>query len=360
MSFEHPINDDLLISEGDREYARRVYGPLAEALIFPELAAIFVEADRRANQARPVVHRWGLASVVMVLLALFVASSAPFFEGMFGSDNRAIYVIVLCSGIIGIVGALSGFGLFSARIKAAWLENRMIAEMLRQLHYRIIIEHAGEIIRACEASESDPDAFGAYHQRRLAILDNFDHEVVRRKHFEFHRLMDAQGDTAHYPIRLPSPGDIGGTFAEKLFAAYQTLRLHRQRQFATYKISLDNHVFSNAAMFCVLALLGLHFIAAILALFSWSHAGASLGYVHLATVWVAIVALAFRAIEEGFKPRADIQRYQTYQATIEDLLVQYPSGTPAAKVGFMRVMERAAYDEMVFFLRCYERARFAM
>jgi hypothetical protein len=78
-------------------------------------------------------------------------------------------------------------------------------------------------------------------------------------------------------------------------------------------------------------------------------------------IWLALAALATRAIEQGLQPEREIERYQQYRSAIRAILERYDQAPfQTAKIEIMRDMERLAFDEMRNFLITNERSRFVM
>jgi hypothetical protein len=72
------------------------------------------------------------------------------------------------------------------------------------------------------------------------------------------------------------------------------------------------------------------------------------------------LALALRAIEEGLKPKAEIERYRHYQAVTRRALEEFDKGDTRSKLEAVKTLERAAYDELTIFLKAHEEAGFKM
>jgi hypothetical protein len=76
-------------------------------------------------------------------------------------------------------------------------------------------------------------------------------------------------------------------------------------------------------------------------------------------IWIAIVALAFRALQEGLQPEREIERYRHYRAGIRAIRDRFDqASSPAEKFEVMQEMERLTFDEFVNFLRSNDEARF--
>ena len=78
-------------------------------------------------------------------------------------------------------------------------------------------------------------------------------------------------------------------------------------------------------------------------------------------IWLALAALAIRAIEQGLQPEREIERYRQYRSGVRAILERYDEATSQnAKINIMREMERLSFDEMRNFLITNERSRFVL
>ena len=78
-------------------------------------------------------------------------------------------------------------------------------------------------------------------------------------------------------------------------------------------------------------------------------------------IWLALAALATRAIEQGLQREREIERYQQYRSAVRAILERYDEApTQRSKLAIMRELERLAFDEMRNFLITNERSSFVM
>lgn len=345
----YPYNDDLLKSASDQQAARDQYGPIAFALIFPALLGHFAEADGVANAEKRRLRRKGLASVGLVTVALLAASATPELH-----DERLSPIIGFIAALLGIAGALLGY--FNTPLK--WLEHRLVTESLRQFHFRTLIRMAPDILAAAASGDST-----AFERKRAGALAQFEQDVIKRKGALMEALIDAP-ETSRSDLISPAPDP---TIFEQdngalLLSAYRNLRILRQCQFADYKLSRGAGLFSRfpKRQANILGLIGLACVALLLIAHIASAILASNGILHLAAVWIALLALSLRVIEEGLKPRAEVERYRHYQAATYRILDMFERGDTAGRIRAAEQLERAAFDEMVIFLRSHEEARFIL
>jgi hypothetical protein len=81
---------------------------------------------------------------------------------------------------------------------------------------------------------------------------------------------------------------------------------------------------------------------------------------HWIAVWFAIAALGMRTLEDGLQPKRELERYQRYSISIQDIRERFDAGTRQLKFELMIEMERLAFEEMRDFLRSAYEARFVM
>lgn len=79
------------------------------------------------------------------------------------------------------------------------------------------------------------------------------------------------------------------------------------------------------------------------------------------TIWIALAALAVRALEQGLRPEREVERYQQYRSAVRAILDRFDdSESQAEKIQIMEEMERLCFDELRNFLITNERARFVL
>jgi hypothetical protein len=159
---------------------------------------------------------------------------------------------------------------------------------------------------------------------------------------------------------------------EPLFKAYRELRIMHQIGYANYKLQNDGRLFSGAprtqasvlsisGLIAIILLCAIHvfvLLGAVIGEAAWTHFAA---WVSVVAIWIALIALAMRAVEEGLQPEREIERYQQYRSALRAILERFDlAQSQAAKVRVMQEMERLSFDEMRNFLITNDRARFVM
>ena len=150
MDDKYPYNDDLLIEGKDYDNAGKIYPGISFSLRFPQLIDELQDCDVKALKAKAVLRVLGLSAVGMVLTSLTAASAAPFYHG----NHFWAGIIITAAAFTGVLGGAIGLGLFSARSKEAWLENRLVVECLRQFHFMLMIRLAPDIIAIASSRQN--------------------------------------------------------------------------------------------------------------------------------------------------------------------------------------------------------------
>jgi hypothetical protein len=111
-------------------------------------------------------------------------------------------------------------------------------------------------------------------------------------------------------------------------------------------------------MICILVIFVTHLAIAILLESKWVSI-VDAPEIHVFVVWVAIIALATRALEEGLQPAREVERYSEYRSTLLQLLTQFKNAqNPEERFQIMREAERVSYQEMRGFLKTNDDSRF--
>jgi hypothetical protein len=360
----HKFNDDLLLAREDRELAARKYPAIEHVLDHPELRDLFVAKDQPANRAKRRARKAGLWAIGLVWFALVIASSEHFLAGTELATPLA--VISAACGLIGVI--IGGTGILFAAKKQEWLYGRLLTERIRQFHFQTFVFRWPEILRSLSGEE----ARIAFQVQRKLWFDEF--------HARFHGKLDAQftstvedetqkGMWLHETERGENSEDPA---LDPLFQAYRELRIMHQIGYANHQLKDDRRVFSaaprrQAAVFssfsfvCVILVCAIH-VAVLAGVLSqspvWEH------YAKIASlviVWIAIAALAIRAIEDGLQPEREAERYQQYRSSVSFVLERFDrAASQREKLQIMQEMERLVFDEMRNFLISGNRTRFVL
>jgi hypothetical protein len=372
------FNDDLLLPEPDRELAARVYPTILHVLDYPELRQLFSKYDELANRSKRKGRAAGFWVIAFGFSALGIAAlEYPFTHatGDYFSDatNATIRLILAAlSALCGIAGVLIGsIGVLSARRKRDWLHHRLMGESIRQFHFQTLVCRLPEIL----ASLKDDRAKSAFVSNRKLWLEKFKLRFEGKLDTVFHAILEEENRTNPWlhesEESLPKIRETKEL--DPLFEAYRSLRILHQLGFADYKLQDDYKIFSPVPRRQAEVLLRISF--AWIILLCATSVGLLLGVVfptsvwaafdsetiNVVVIWIALAALATRAIEQGLQPEREAQRYQQYRSGVRAILERFDAASSLAdKIHTMREMERLAFDEMRNFLITNDRARFVM
>jgi hypothetical protein len=362
----HKFNDDLLLTEKDRDYAIHHYSQIFHVLDHRQLQEFFLHYDNPANIAKRKSLLFGLSAIACGFAALAVAALE-----LYPWDGMTEYCFAIFSGVCAIASFLIGSaGMLIASRKREWLQHRLMGERIRQFHFQTFVFRIHEIF----ASLRDHDAKLSFALARERWFESFKKRFDRKLDAAlFAILQDEDGSE----MKLHEGARRGNTIIETeglnpLFEAYRELRILHQLRYADYKLHDDHKILSSmpARQFATLSLISLALITLLVAI----HAGILMGVtvwpqhwhtsnIHVVAVlliiWIALAALATRAIEEGLQPEREVERYRQYRAAVRTILERYnDASTQTQKLEIMVDMERAAFDEMRNFLIAFERSRF--
>ena len=361
------FNHDLLLSDADRAAAQQAFPDIFPALDHKELRDRFVAVDDVANRMKATSRRLGAASILLVAFALVSASTAHLTEHWHGAR-----ILAGLSTFAGLTGALiGGFGVMHSSRKKRWLLHRYASERLRQFFFQTHVVYGWEIVEA--AATGDWSRFLALRStsfgRFTQILDTelearFDLALKGDGTVSSDRWIVRETGEQKSAVMPPSAG------TGQLNEAYRELRLNGQRAFAQHKLTETGAWISKrpadqlrasaavAGGAIFLAVL-LHLILAAAIFGAWE--GAPVGWLHIAGIWLAILALAVRTLDEGLRPGAEVERYRAYRDSARNILERFDRAPSLAEaLEPMREMEELSYDEMIAFLRSNKKASFAM
>jgi hypothetical protein len=384
---DQDFNDDLLLTEQDREKAAGRFGDLVHVLEFPELQAVFEEYNKKADRAKKARRRSGFAAIVLSVLALFGISAEPVYYSLHagckceqtgigdvaavggGAESSLARPLGLMLAGRGLAGALIGFfGIWNKKYKQRWLCNRLMTERLRQFHFQTLVCQIPAILAFTEGSLCLEEIFSVRRQWLSGFL--LDYEGHLPGHLQ--TVLDDDAEENFWLLGGPPQLllDRYDPKIEHIFDAYRLLRLQHQLQYANYKLYADEKILprSSVRQRDLLSAISIGAILIIVAI----HLGiaVSLGFgspfadnpfMHVGVVWVAIAALTARALEEGLQPSREVERYIRYRATLVRLLGEYDQDPhPQSRISIMYETERAVYKEMRRFLKINEETRFAL
>lgn len=357
-------NHDLLLDPQDLENARVEFPNIFPALDNPALRRDFALVDGVANRRKRISRRIGRLSVALVTIALIAAASSQ----LYGEQAWVHYVEALAA-VLGLFGALLGFGgVLSRSAKDRWLKNRFKAERLRQFHFQSLTAMAPQILAAAGAGDWE-----AFTSERDAAYTAFHRALENAVQAKFAVALDDHANARSAESWVVQANKVvpdANPHLAELLRAYRKFRLIGQRDFAQLKITPQGRLFSSipadqakslaeVGFYCVLALVALHLCVAGGAFFHLAPEWAKV--MHVAAIDFAILALAFRTLDEGMQPHREVARYRAYRDSIRNITLRFDAaGATSAAHESMIAMEELAYDEMGSFLTSNHEARFVM
>ena len=364
MGVEFRFNNDLLRGEQDRKIARDAYGDIFFALDNPELRALFEPRDDAANTAKKRSRARGAQAVVVVTLALLITASMPLFET---ASVQAREMLALIGAGFGVVGGYLGLsGVLFGETKRAWLRNRFTTERLRQLHFQTLLALAPLVLKAAETGDTAP-----FLKARATMLARFEGEQIAHLDAKLASVLHRDvGEEPWLPDVAFDASAAVGRHADLFLEALAHLRINHQIDFAEYKLSSDEKLFSTlpfrqiriidgAALGCVLLLLGLDLL--VLVGVAAGVASFFLTLAHVGAISFALIALALRTLEEGLQPHREVERYRQYGSALRLIRDRFQgAATVLEKMRALKELEDLSYWEMVSFLKSNEEARFVM
>ena len=369
---EHIFNDDLLLPEADRLRAKNLYPSIYKALDFEDLRKLFDGYDKKANAAKARSRRAGCMAVVFGTVALLGLVFSPvlnqFQPGLGDASSKVFAVFGIASVVIGVWGVLY------AGDKRRWLLQRMMTERLRQFHFQYLVREIGDVLGTAQACSDE--AWLEFQNRRAKWFEAFKDRYGKNAYAYFDSLIKDTGmrEMWLHERAETSPLKEAPQVLEQFFDAYRSLRILHQKHYADYKLRRGGPpfrmplkkqwlFFDKTAFLLVMGLFGIHMLEALWGF--WGHAGSHGGstesFVRVIGLAIAILALSFRALEEGLGLGKELERYRDYSALLENILQRFDdASTVAGKLDIMEEMERISFEEMRSFLRSQEDARFVM
>ncbi len=357
---QHRFNTDLLVNPGDLETARQAFPQTFHVLDHAALRAAFLRYDRPANAAKRRGRMAGLLAIGFGMIALFTAAASP--------SARWQGILAAVCGLISITVGLGG--VLYAGAKRRWLLNRIATERLRQYHFQAFVCRW----RAIAASFVSGEAAGAYADEREIGLHRLITRYPGQLDSELTDLLEDESNAQcwlHQQQPLPADDETIPDL-EELFVAYRELRIKHQLDYANYKLRSEQNpfawslrlqevIFSYTSLICILVIFAIHlWIAAWLSWVGHAEQLRLLGFdIHVWVIWIAILVLGLRALQEGLRPGREIERYRHYRAGVRAVRDRFDQAQfTAEKLEIMQEMERLSFDEFRNFLRSCNDARF--
>ena len=387
------------------------------AFEFRPLLEMFIPADEEALASRRASRIGGIMAVVFVLSAMLLASLGPILSSAGhapapGSDHAAASgdghgapaddhaapadthsapaddhaapvdahaaadgghgeglnlhaVLGTIAALLGLTGTALGItGMRTSASRRKWLRARLTTETLRMFHFHYIAARLPELV----AVAGDPVRQEKYLADRAAALEKLKATVLADPEKELRRIMERKDETRFEDITPPMPeeGAEIPQVAADVFDVWRVLRLNWQagycdaklerRHKGRFTIRQMDEFFVGLGWFCVGAIILIH-----IGHFVGMLASAQSAWLEAAVIWTALIALAGRAMEDGFQPQRELERYEQYRANVRVTAERFEAArTYAAKLEVLRAFERTSLEEMRVFLRTHAKARFLL
>ena len=393
------------------------------AFEFQPLLDMFIPADEEALAARKASRIGGIMAVVLVLSAMLLASLGPILSsaghapapgsghaaaasdahGAPADDHAApadthaapaddhvapadahappdahasagdghgeglnLHAILgTIAALLGLTGTALGItGMRRSASRRKWLRARLTTETLRMFHFHYIAARLPELV----AVSGDPARQQKYLADRAEALERLKAKVLADPEKELRRIMDRKDETRFEDITPAMPEESAEIpqVAADVFDVWRVLRLNWQagycdaklerRHKGRFTIKQMDEMFVGLGWFCVGAIILIH-----IGHFVGMLASAQSAWLEAAVIWTALIALAGRAMEDGFQPQRELERYEQYRANVRVTTERFEAArTYAAKLEVLRAFERTSLEEMRVFLRTHAKARFLL
>lgn len=354
----------------------------------------FKQRDDKARSAKRSILRFGIASVLLGLLALVLATLdiaylAPALEiakQCADCDSRLLSLmsreglekltkfVAAGAALAGVVSFITGYwqGGFGSR-KRRWLQLRMCCELIRQWRWAYFLGNLDKISAAAGVESLEREYTIAQEQALDAYLRDLDADLqLRFASAVAHGSVDPtediiSSDKPDLTNLLDDPAKA--RTLEIALEAYDAVRLRGQVRYATY-ITEETGPFEThpARQHAVLHWLEDVLVVVVLVAHLLVVLGALAGIpafkdvlVHLVAITSALAALAAGAVSRGLRPEAHLSRLRGYRSEVQAIRTRFrKAGAANEKVAAAYDLERAAFDEMIDFVQEANAAKFVM
>jgi hypothetical protein len=366
----HKFNDDLLLAEEDREWARTHFAGLYHALDHPELREIFARYDVPSKADKSRSRTLGLLAIGMLAVALLATTSAELWAAPHSTLSRAIEIASALLGLGGIAIGWSG-ALLGPR-KHDWLRRRVMTERLRQLHFQVLARRLDRLAR----SVMHDDGRRVFEEERRGWLSAFTHEHEGKLESVYAALTAEPNEASLWlhPAAAADDQQLAALDKAGLFTAYRALRIQHQIHYADYQLRTSgpsplsavrnqHRVLEATWLVALLAIIALHLAAVLGALSGWFQPLHLLEgpAIHVASLWLLILGMSVRTVQAGLATSPEIERYLAYRTALLSIRDRFDAAsTPRDRLHLMEETERLAFYEMLAFLRTHEEALFCL
>jgi hypothetical protein len=338
----------------------------------PQLRELFLQFDEPANREKRRGRLAGFAAIALGFMALSLAALEYPLLHQAGEHPYFLRTgLAATSALCGIAGALiGGVGVLFAGRKRRWLRLRLMGELTRLLHFQTLACRLHELL----ISTADETAKSSYISQRQIWLDAFRLRYVGKLDAALAEMLAKDNLGMEWLHDCKPPSEVHkSTHLTSLFDAYRELRILHQIGYANYKLQDDRKIFSSvpgrqADVLAQISLIAIVILCAIDlgVLIDAFFPGAiwtafTSQFINLLIIWIALAALAIRAMEQGLQPDREFERYHHYRSAVRAVLDRFDRAeSPADKIRVMEDMERLAFDELRDFLVTNDRSHFVL
>lgn len=354
-------NDDLLLTQAQRDLVEAEFPGALAAFDFPELRTLFAGFDAQANRNRRRRQRRGLWAIGIAGLGAALSATLPLAELLGSAVPGMAFGASAALSIGGLIWAL--LLAFADRHKEAWLEHRLRTERLRQFYFQLLLSNPELAARAM----SDDDAAAQWHQARIVALRRFTAWLAKPMATELTQVIADVNQRCNWFIeawRRP-PALVGQVDLTDFLGILRRQRVGIQLTYVREKLSPG--IGSPETRLAVAQFLSWTFTIATISL---SVAGAVLlfnglstrdpGFAILASLiaLLGVLSILVRVASEGLQLRGDTERYHWYREAVEEIDARFHDPAQAAQLAALREFETITYREMREFLKAHDQARF--
>jgi hypothetical protein len=383
MSGKFAYNDEMFPEGEDRARAEKEFKEIWFALDSTVIRDTFLIHNQAADNLKERFQFWGFRVVLLAVVALSIAAVEPallypLVEAGYMPHALAT-VAAAVAGLAGVAAVLMGFfGMGITHRKREWLQKRLVCERIRQWRWQHFIASIPEILSIA----GDDSREEGYNKKRdesfLMFVESYKSHLGR----DLDGLLNPAKDdntafVADSHVKLDDPRiakalDEAGahTAVSAIILAYRAVRIGAQRRYAGESAKADGDFISHPAaqevwskrrsIIILMAIFVLH-IGVLFGVFFVSIPHIVSKVMNVSAVVLALVALGIRAIEDGLRSSEHLGRIKGYFSevgSIEEAFDEAQNG--AERRAAMVSMEKAAFKEMVDFMRAGARSRYVM
>lgn len=360
-------NDDLLLTDEQRNFVAQRYPAAFRVLDWPELRTAFEQADKRANASRRSTRAAGVYLVLMAYLGLALAAASAILPNirmfMLQLDVAAATLgalLTVCASLLGLRVALAGSR------KKNWVANRFWTERLRQLYFQFLINNFDLASEAMRADDRLAEYRRIRHRDLTAMLDELERATPLAIEQMSADLAEASPWLRRQWVEESDVGPAKSPEADALFDALERQRIGVQVRYVETKMmkgvsspewrATVIRWWSNVLTGVVLLLTVLVGVSAVVLN---SAVAPPVLLLLFASTCVSGLVVALRALDEGLQITADFDRYAWYRVAVLSIKRQFEDAQGRrSKLLLLRELERISYQELRRFLMSVVAARF--